>query len=407
MKNEILRELNDLLNQSFTPHMPVNKVDFLAGRQDIINKINDAIKTPGLHVILYGLRGTGKTSIAKVIADTISRKLFNPFIVSCNSSDNFSQIWQSVAYQIMIAQKQVGFLQHNVAVVTGRMELDAPIKDPEGVRLFIESIGEPCLIIIDEFDRIKQHGQTQRLLTDTIKLFSDRNSDSKMIIVGVAESINDLFEHHQSIIRCAAQIKVEQMSVPELAEIIQKGYSNSKMTFEKGVDIRIAELSQGYPHYTHLLGLFSGREALSNNRTEVTLSDLDSAIPKAIANATASLLNEYETAVQSTQKNALFKDVLLACALTKKDTLGKFSMTDIKQPLYQITGKNYEPGAYQSHLAKFCDKIRGPVLKKTGTKRNYKWQFINPQLIAYIVLKGIHDKRITLQICQTLEDYNC
>ena len=399
--NEIdFKELNNLLNESFTPHTPINVPDFLAGRQDIINKVRDAVRTPGLHVILYGQRGTGKTSIARVIANTLQENTTNGrrvFLVSCNSNDNYSLIWQNVARSILLAERQLGFVQQNIALVSGRLNLESPINEPNSAKLFIESLPNTSLIIIDEFDRVQQNGETQKLLADTIKLFSDFNVSSTIIVVGVAESINELFAQHQSIARNTAQIKVEPMNVTELAEIIQKGYSHAKMTFEENLDKKIAMLSQGYPHYTHLLGLWAGRQCIQNRRTNVNLNDLKEAIPKAIENAAGGLLNEYEKAVTSSQKYTLFKDVLLACALAPKDSLGKFSMTDIKEPLYKITGKTYEPGAYQSHLAKFCEQARGPVLKKTGTPRNFKWQFLNPQLIAFIAIKGMNDKRIDFE----------
>jgi hypothetical protein len=55
----------------------------------------------------------------------------------------------------------------------------------------------------------------------------------------------------------------------------------------------------------------------------------------------------------------------------------------------RITGRDYETGAFQSHLAKWTEPRRGPILKQTGSRRNYRWQFLNPQLIPYIRLHGI------------------
>jgi hypothetical protein len=39
-------------------------------------------------------------------------------------------------------------------------------------------------------------------------------------------------------------------------------------------------------------------------------------------------------------------------------------------------------------LAKFCQAERGPILKKSGSKRNYRWRFIDPQVIPYINIHG-------------------
>ncbi len=86
--------------------------------------------------------------------------------------------------------------------------------------------------------------------------------------------------------------------------------------------------------------------------------------------------------------DALFEEVLLACALTNKDSLGKFATADVRVPLRLILGREVPIGGYQSHLAKFCEPERGPVLKKSGKRRSYRWQFVNPQIIPYILIRG-------------------
>ena len=386
------------LNKSFTPHRPIDLPEFLAGRLELLYKANDAARTPGLHIILFGERGTGKTSIARVLAYTLQepdrKDGCRAILVSCNSSDDYSSIWRKVNQEIMLAERQLGFLQQNVAIITGRLSVDDTLNEPNDVRLFVQSLPNPSVIIIDEFDRVPPGGSTQRLIADTIKLFSDNNVRSTLIIVGVAESIGELIAEHQSISRNIAQIRVMTMTVAELCEIIQKGFQRAGLKCEETLDTKIAELSQGYPHYTHLLGLWAGRRAIEAGRDIVTFKDLGNAIPAALENAAGNVQQEYERAVASTRKGTLYKDVLLACVLAPKDSLGRFSLADVRLPLRQITSHEYSAGAYQSHLAKFCEPQRGPVLKRSGNRRNYRWQFVNPHLIAYVRLEGFKDNRL-------------
>jgi Cdc6-like AAA superfamily ATPase len=255
----------------------------------------------------------------------------------------------------------------------------------------VRSLPNPAVIFIDEFDRVAADSDARRLMADTIKLFADTDVRSTIVLVGVAESIDELIVEHQSIGRNIAQIQVEPMTIEELREIIQKGFQRAGLTSEDGLDLRIANLSQGYPHYTHLLGLWSGRRAIEAKRIQVTFGDLDAAIPDALDNASASVRLEYAKAVASGRKDTLYKQVLLACARAPKDTLGRFSATDVREPLREITGHDYQTGAYQAHLAKFCEDDRGPVLRRTGKRRNYRWQFVNPQLIPFVRLQGVRD----------------
>lgn len=383
------------LDKSFTPHRPIDLPEFFAGRLNLLYRANDAANTSGLHIVLFGERGTGKTSIAHVLAHRLQeperKDGRRAILVSCNSSDNYSSIWRKVFQEILLEQRQLGFVQQAAATVVGRLDLDASMNDPNDVRLLVRSLPNPSVILIDEFDRVRPDSDARRLMADTIKLFSDTNVRSTIVLVGVAESIDELITEHHSIARNIAQIQVEPMTVEELSEIIQKGFERAGLGCENGLDRRIARLSQGYPHYTHLLGLWAGRRAIEADRAQVTASDLDRAIPDALENASGGVQQEYARAIHSVRKGTLYQQVLLACALAPKDPLGRFSATDVREPLRRVTGHEYGTGAYQTHLAKFCEPLRGPVLKRTGGRRNYRWQFVNPQLIPYVHLQGIRD----------------
>src|SRR3990172_6261218 len=84
-------ELYKKLQQAFTPHQPISLPEFLAGRLDLLHRITDAINTEGLHVVVYGDRGTGKTSIARVVAYLVQEKDKEKgrrcALVSCTADD--------------------------------------------------------------------------------------------------------------------------------------------------------------------------------------------------------------------------------------------------------------------------------------------------------------------------------
>lgn len=381
----------EMLSKVFTPHRPIDLPEFLSGRLPLLYRAIDAVNTEGLHVIFFGDRGTGKTSIAKVLGALVQepgrsdgRRVLT---ASCNSTDDYTSIWRRVFQEILLAPRQLGFSADRQEMATHRMA-DFDGTDPNDVRLMIQSLPNPAVIVIDEFDRIPTHTDARRLMADTIKLFSDTGVKSTIILVGVADSVGELIAEHQSISRNVAQIAVEPMSTTELADIIRKGYDRVGLTYADSLPRQVAELSQGYPHYTHLLGLWAGRRALEANHDGVTDTDLAHAIPAALENATGGVQQEYASAVASSQPDALFEKVLLACAQASKDSLGKFSATDVRAPLRRIMGRDILTGAYQSHLAKFCENERGPILKKSGKRRSYRWRFVNPQVIPYIILRG-------------------
>jgi hypothetical protein len=304
-------------------------------------------------------------------------------------------VWRKICQEIQISQRQLGFVQEAVApLASAIVDVGKSLDNPNDVRLLVRSFPNPAVIVIDEFEHLPS-SDDRRLMADTIKMFADSDVPATLVLVGVAESVGDLISEHQSVARNIAPLQVEPMSPAELSEIVQRGFGHADLDFESGIETKIAGWSQGYPHYTHLLGLWAGRRALEAGRVTVTINDLEEAVQDALRNAAGGVQHEYETAVASSQEGTLFKAVLLACALAEKDSLGRFSAASVRYPLAEITHTDYGTGAFQSHLAKFCDSKRGPILKKTGTRRNYRWQFINPQLIPYVRLQGMSDRMLS------------
>ena len=385
------------LAKAFTPNRPIDLPGLLSGRSALLYRVQDDIYTRGKHVLLYGDRGVGKTSIARVLAYMTQQpdepNGIRSILVSCDSRDTYGSIWRKVLQEILLTERQMGFEQHQARTIVGRWDPEGPIESPNDVRLLISSLPNPSVIVIDEIDRIPaENVGMRRLITDTIKLFSDTDTRCTLLLVGVGQSIEELMTAHQSISRNMDYVPVDPMSPEELAEIVQRGFDAAQLEFEDGLDSRVAQLSQGYPHYSHLMGLWSGRKAAERGGKRVTYADLEEAIPRSIENAAGGIRVEYDLATDSTQPEALFKPILLSCALAKKDVRGRFGIGDLREPLQRILNRpNVRPVTYQRHLAKFCEDSRGPALIRTGRRKNYRWQFANPQLVPFVRLQGIRD----------------
>jgi len=383
------------LGESFRPHEPTNQPELLAGRSQLLNRARDAVNTQGLHIILYGDRGMGKTSVAHAVGYLV-QEADRPdgcrvVLASCDSNDDYRSLWHKAFQEVKAAQPQMGFKAFADVSLLDRADVGEALDNPNAVRRVMQSLPNPSVFIFDEFDRLPNRGDIQRLMGDTIKLFADFGVRTTLILVGVAESITDLIGEHASVGRHIAQIQVAPMTAEELAEIIQKGFNGAGLVFDEGLDRRIADLSQGYPHFTHLLGQWSGRRAVEAGRNRVTFNDLDQAISDVLDNATGGVQQQWQNAVamSAAQTVNLSKSVLLACALAHKDSVGRFSVVDLKEPLKKILNRDPTTVGYHGVLARFCDSSQGPVLLRTGSRNSYRWQFVNPQFVPYIRLHWI------------------
>ena len=79
------------------------------------------------------------------------------------------------------------------------------------------------ILIVDEFDRI-QDPDVDTLFADTIKTLSDFSLDTTLVLIGVADDVDDLITEHESIDRCLVQIQLPRMPLDELAEIVPVGH---------------------------------------------------------------------------------------------------------------------------------------------------------------------------------------
>jgi hypothetical protein len=258
---------------------------------------------------------------------------------------------------------------------------------PEDIRYLLDFYKGLLVIIIDEVDRIEDQ-PTITLLADTIKTLSDHSSNPTIILVGVADSVEGLIAEHLSIERALVQVRMPRMSIPELEEILDKGYARLEISIHDEAKKRIVKLSQGLPHYTHLLGLHSAEGAIENDRSEINESDVDEAIKRAINKAQQTIISAYNKAISSSRKT-LFSQVLLSCALAKKDALGTFTASDVREPMTLIMGQKYEIPAFARHLNDFCDCKRGPILEKQGSSRRFRYRFANPMLEPYTIMHGL------------------
>lgn len=384
----------------FSPAAPIDEAALFAGRIDQIRAVLDAVSQRGQHAIIFGERGVGKTSLANVLADFLGPSPGNesgsPNVlaprVNCDSSDDFSSIWRKVFSEIHLARKiqSMGFgAPETTEAFDAGSHLSKQVT-PDDIRKLLAQLtrGPLLILIIDEFDRV-DNGTTSSLFADTIKTLSDHSIAATLVLVGVADSVDELVEEHLSVERSLLQIQMPRMSRDELHQIITNGLTRLGMDISASALEQISLLSQGLPHYTHLLGLHSARQAIDAGTKCVELHHLEAAINQALDQAQQTIRNAYHKATMSPRKGHLFRQVLLACALAPTDELGYFSPADVREPMSKIMGRPYDIPSFARHLKAFAGNQRGPIFQKSGPERRTRYRFINPLLQPYVTMQGL------------------
>ena len=248
-----------------------------------------------------------------------------------------------------------------------------------------------AVFIIDEFDRAKR--ETSKDFTDLIKTLSDLGIDCTVILVGVSETVGNLVTDHASINRAIVQIRLERMKTKELLVILQNAERALQIKFAQDAANLIVHVSQGLPHYTHLIGLHAVRALTERVESdEVRRDDVLSALKRAVKLAEQTVTEEYSTATHSAHRDALYRHVLLACALTaasSHDALGYFNPSSVVQPLEEILRKTVTIATFTNHLGEFCQDKRGSVLERDGQPWGYRYRFRDPLLVPFVFMNAV------------------
>jgi Cdc6-like AAA superfamily ATPase len=398
-----LEEVRLKVSQVFKPSVPISQRDLFAGRIHQMDDLIEVSSQPGQHAVVYGERGVGKTSLASVVraimaADTIAVK------VNCAASDTFSGIWRRVLDEVTLTNEQEG---PGYKPTTQRSQLGgaALLRDPEDVHpddvrraLVTLSRMKPVLVFLDEFDRVEDPAERAKF-ADTLKTLSDQDVQATVVLVGVADNVDELVAEHRSVERALVQIPMPRMSADELQMIVRRGLNVLEMDIHPAAVETIAKLSQGLPHYTHLLAQHSAYSAISNGTFTITAEDVRSAVAAAIKKSRQSVRDDYHAATVSNRADSLYREVLLASALVDTNELGWFAAGDLRGPLSKILGREIKIANYATHLKAFCGEggKRRAVLQRTGKARLLRYRFLNPLLQPYGVMKGLEDGLITIK----------
>lgn len=386
------------LSRFFKPATPIQKKDLFAGRKPQIHAVVDAINQDGRHVVLYGERGAGKTSLSNMLFPVLEcpgRVVLTPQI-NCTSQDTFAAIWKRVFEEIRFEAEETECELPETALnlLADYTQQYADDLAPDIVRRVLLEIGKEAILvtIIDEFETLELE-RTRRTMADTVKFLSDRNVPATVVLIGVSDDVEGLIRDHESTERCLLQVPMPRMSRDEIEEIITNGLKNVGMTIGDSAIRSMSSITKGLPHYAHLLGLHTGRAALERGQTCVMVEDLMMGITTAIDKVQASVQRYYRQATSSSRKDAQFKSVLLACAMSQTDEFGYFAPVDVRAPLSRIRGEPCQIENFSRHMHAFSEPDRGPVLRKEGTNRP-RYRFHNPLIQPYVLLKGIAERVI-------------
>lgn len=387
------------VGEVFSPAAPVHRQDLFAGRHLQIEDLINAVFERGQHAAIFGERGVGKTSLATVIT-TVLDALENKLVVkvNCDTTDTFDSLWRKAIDEMQIVaalrtDERSENLRNTLDVSREGLQEVKSIR-PNDVRkhLRMASSVSECVVFVDEFERLKDP-MAPSLFAETIKILSDQSIAATIVLVGVADNLDDLLSEHGSIERALAQIHMPRMSREELGDIIERGLQIVDMKIDDAGRSTVVTISRGLPHFTHMITQSAARAAIESGEREISGDHVTEAIKKLSYRTQETILNAYTLATAS-RRNTIYPQVLLACALAPGDQQGFFTAADVVEPLSEVMGRPYPIPSFSRNLHALAEPARGPALQRRGGEHRHKFRFMNTLLQPYALMKGLAEGTI-------------
>ena len=286
------------LRDAFTPSHPIVQPEMFAGRSKVLQTLIRAIEDQRLHVIMYGERGIGKTSLLHILARLAQDSKYIVRYTSCGEEADFNTIFRAILRDIpALYHKDIAPTSHEIESGRTFEDLAGPemLTVPQVSDMLACIAKTRVLIILDEFDRAQ--GQTfQRAIAELIKNLSDRSVRAQLLVAGVAANLTDLLEHIPSIRRNILGLQIPSMEDDEVHELILNGQRICGLKYEPDVVSLISSIACGSPYIASLISQYAGLVAIDRNSPGVTKADVIEAITQS--------LDEIRNRVQAT---VLFK----------------------------------------------------------------------------------------------------
>lgn len=383
-------ELNGLLREAFTPTRPKQQLNSLfIGRTDTLKRIISAIEEERAHVILFGDRGRGKTSVANAIEKIAGQAGYLSLKLTCSAELSFEDIFRHFLKKIPSTYYRSGidnpfasrrsFTSFNELLPEGGFSVTELNEVLAGIH------ATHVLLILDEYDRITDEDFRNKL-AELFKNLTDSSIPVTLLVVGVAENLDQLLGKHPSIQRSLVPVHLPLMTDVEIGRLINAGAENAGIAFAPDAVDRVCEFVRGLPYYAQLLGLHAARSAVSRGSTVVERDDLAYAVTRCLQEAERGIVDSYARALAA-ERRAELEDVLLACALCPADAYGTFDPKDLAGP-----GGSPPTKEALGILERLCREEYGGVLAPVVEPGWTRYRFRNQMMRQYVLMRQAHER---------------
>lgn len=379
--------------KAFAPSQPVLELSQFAGRAYLLEQLVAAIEEHRNHIVIFGGRGTGKTSLAMALM-TIAREVgYHCAYVSCGRESTIDSIGRSALANLPIRFDE-RFDPRSENADPGGSFIDLMPEEPISAQHLLNILarihGTRVLLVIDEFDR-SESLTLSRDLTELMKVLSDRAIPLQIVIVGVGNVVDTFISQHASIARILYMVRVEAMTASELEETLALSAEHAGVVLRPQVVSDIVELAHGRPYIARLVGLKATKMALERGSQVVEVQDLRRGTSDLSAYLDASGFGSVRELITRNAGSTLLFDAMLRC---KRDAADQFTLADVIEILQSQSSTGEMSTIVQRAVDLLASNEFGFLAVVQGSVTRYR--FVDPRAelsLAILCSAERHDNK--------------
>ena len=297
-ESEALTQTRVALRSVFTPAQPVTDRKMFAGRIKVLSRLIEIIEDRLSHVVIFGERGIGKTSLLHILSDLAEESRYVVLHGTCGAGSRFDDMFRKLLESIPLLYLK------NISPTGPEVESGASFASrlPAGSfdarelsDLLAQVAGIRVLIILDEYDRLENE-QFRQYTAELIKNLSDRAAPVQLVIAGVSSNLHELIGYIPSIRRNVIGLPLPHLTSEETEALVALGNSVAGVSFAPGSVEMIHSLANGSPYITRLICHHASSIALDNGRSNVIVDDIVASLDRMVEEAEGRLA--YATALR-------------------------------------------------------------------------------------------------------------
>ncbi len=233
-----------------------------------MRKAGETIAATGRSLFVWGDRGVGKTSLAVASAHQNLPSSVLPVRIGCDDRSSMLRLINAVLADLLARDPLADEADYKASLGVGPLHIERSSSTRswnlenvnDAARTLEAAVGHwrerfrgyDPIVIIDEFDQLPL--AERRYFGDLIKQIGDRRIRITLVFCGVSESFDDLLAGHESAYRYVEPVHLERLYLDDATRILQAGADGLSIPINPDHQLRAAQISDGFPHFVHLLG---------------------------------------------------------------------------------------------------------------------------------------------------------